>query len=69
MSQKGIHSYEHMNYWEEFNEKSLPEIKDCYSYLNMENITDACYPHAKRVFKHFETKNSMVFTINVMNYC
>ena len=31
--------------------------KDFYSYLDMEDITDADYVHAKKVCKDFETKN------------
>ena len=46
-----------MNYWEKFNGTSLPEKNDFYSHLNMEDITDADYGHAKRVFKDFEIKN------------
>ena len=42
---------------EKFNEASLPEKEYFYSHLNMEDITDADYSHAKRVYKHFETKN------------
>ena len=42
-----------MNDLEKFNETSLPE-KDFYSHLNMENITDADYTHAKRVCKDSE---------------
>ena len=38
-----------MDDWERFNEISLPEKDDFYSHLNMENITDADYTHAKRV--------------------
>ena len=30
--------------------------KDFYSHLNMEDITDADYMHAKRVCKDFEIK-------------
>ena len=29
--------------WEKFNETSLPGKEDLYSYLNMEDITDADY--------------------------
>ena len=54
---KGVYPYEYMNYWEKFNGTSLPEKNDFYSQLNMEDITDADYAHAKRVFKDFETKN------------
>ena len=35
---------------------SLSEIEDFYSHLNMEDITDADYAHAKRVCKDFEIK-------------
>ena len=33
------------------------QIKKIFACLNMEDITDADYPHAKRVFEHFERKN------------
>ena len=45
-----------MDDWEKFNETSLPEKKDFCSHLNIENITDPVYTHAKRVYKDFETK-------------
>ena len=38
-----------MDDWEKFNETSLPENKDFDGHLNMEDITDADYTHAKRV--------------------
>ena len=43
--------------WEKFNKTSLPEKKKLNSHLNMEDITDAGYLHAKRVYKDFEIKN------------
>ena len=46
-----------MDHWEKFNETSLPEKEDFYSHLNMEDIADAEYMHAKRVCKDFEIKN------------
>ena len=46
-----------MDDWEKFNETSLPEKEDFYSHLNMEDITDADYTHAKRVCKDFEKKH------------
>ena len=36
---KDVYPYEYMNYWEKFNETSLPEKEDFYSHLNMEHIT------------------------------
>ena len=56
MLRKGVHPYEYMDDLEKFNETSLPE-EDFYSHLNMENITDADYTHAKRFCKYFEIKN------------
>ena len=35
----------------------LPEKEDFYNYLNIEDITDADYAHAKRVCKDFEIKH------------
>ena len=46
-----------MNEWEKFNVISLPEKEGFYSNLNMEDITDADYRHAKRICKDFEIKN------------
>ena len=43
-----------MDDWEKFNEKLLPEKEDFYSHLEMEDITDAGYVHAKRACKNFE---------------
>ena len=56
--QKGVCPFEYMNDWKKFNETLLSEKEDFYSMLNMENITDADYAHAKkRVSKDFEIKN------------
>ena len=51
---KGVNPYEYVNDWKEFNEISLPEKEVFYSHLNMEDITDADYVHAKRIYKDFE---------------
>ena len=37
---KDVYPYEYMDDWENFNETSLPEKQDFYSFLNMEDITD-----------------------------
>ena len=47
LSRKGVCPYEYMDDWEKFNETSLPEKEDFYSYLNMEGITNADYALAK----------------------
>ena len=40
-----------MDDWEKFNKTSLPEKEHCYIHLNIEDITDADYTHAKKVCK------------------
>ena len=45
-----------MDDWEKFNETKLPEKEEFYSNLNLEDITDADYMHAKRVCNYFEIK-------------
>ena len=36
--------------WEKFNETLLPEKEDFYSHLNIEDITETDYVHAKIVW-------------------
>ena len=57
MLRKGVYPCEYMDNWEICNENSLPEREDFYSHLNMEDITDADYTHAKRIYKDFEIEN------------
>ena len=45
---KNVYPYEYMDDWEKINETSLPGKKNSYSHLNMEDITDADYAHAKK---------------------
>ena len=54
---KGVYPYEYMGSWERFDETSLPDKEAFYSSLNIENITDVDYKHAKRVFKNLNNKN------------
>ena len=53
---KGLYPYEYIDDWEKFNETSLPDKVDFYSHLNIKDITDADYAHAKRVCKDFKIK-------------
>ena len=46
-----------MDDWEKFNGTSLSGKENFYSHLNMEDITNADYAHARKVFKNFEIKN------------
>ena len=46
-----------MDDWEKINKTLLPEKKEFYSQLNMGDIINADYAHAKRISKDFEIKN------------
>ena len=54
---KGVYPYEYIEYWERFDETSLPIKESFYSSLNMENIDDIDYRHVNNVFKKFKLKN------------
>ena len=49
--------YDYMDAWEKFNKTILPEKEEFYSNLNMEDVTEPDYIHAKIVYKNFEIKN------------
>ena len=53
---KGVYPCGYMDDWEKFNETTLPEKEKFFSGLNMDDITDADYMHAKKVCKDFEKK-------------
>ena len=46
-----------MDHWEKFNETLLPEKECFYSHLNMEDINNTDYTHARRHCKEFEIEN------------
>ena len=53
---KGIYPYEYMDSWERFDETKLPNKKAFYSELNLDDIIDEDYIHAKKVFEELKTK-------------
>ena len=55
---KGVYPYECVDDWKRFNETTLAEKEEFYSNLNLEDITDVDYVHAKRVYKDFEIKKN-----------
>ena len=60
-----------MNTWERFDEASLPNKEEFYSSLNMDEITDVDYMHAKKVFKTFNNKILviiMIYMFKVIHY-
>ena len=46
-----------MDDWKKFNEVTLPDKGDFYSYVNMEKITDADAQTQKGVSENFGIKN------------
>ena len=48
--------YEYMDSWERFNETSLPPKKSFCSELNLEDISDKDYLHARNVWNVFEIR-------------
>ena len=54
---KGFCPNEYMGEWENFNETTLPEKEEFYSKLNMEDIIDPDYMHAKKLCNDFKIKN------------
>ena len=46
-----------MDSWERFDATSLPNKESFYSFLNMEDITDVDYKHAKKVLREFRINN------------
>ena len=54
MLKKGVYPYQYIDDWGKLYKTPWPEKEDFYSHLNMEDITDADYVHAKRVCKDFE---------------
>ena len=54
---KGVYPYEYMDSWERFDKTSLPDKEAFYRNLNVEDITDVDYRHAKRVFNGVALKS------------
>ena len=57
MLRKDVYLYEYKDYWEIFNETSLPSKESFYSNLNMEDINDIDYRHGNNVFNKFKLNN------------
>ena len=54
---KGVHPYEFMDSWENFDETTLRPKEAFYSNLNLEDISDEYYAHAQTVWDVFEIKS------------
>ena len=51
LCRKGFYPYEWVDNNDKLNYEGLPDIKDFYSSLKNESITEENYKHAKRVYK------------------
>ena len=62
--------YKYIYDLENLNEISLTKKEDFSIYLNMEDLTNADYTHAKKICKNFLKKqvSTMIFIIKVMHY-
>ena len=54
---EGVDPYEYINSLERFNETLFRNKEVFYGCLNMEDITDIDYKHAKEVFREFKMNN------------
>ena len=54
---KGVYPFEYMVSWERFNEKSLPDKKDFYSGLYIDDISDVDHRQENNVFKKIRLKH------------
>ena len=57
LMRKGIFCYDYFDDISKFAEKCLPPKKEFYSSLNFQEISDADYIHAQKVWKNFDIKN------------
>lgn len=53
LMRKGIYPYEYMDCFEKFEEKQLPPMKEFYSAISREDISEEDYLHANTVFTKF----------------
>lgn len=59
---KGVFPYDYVNCWERFDEQTLPQKDDFFSFLNNEEITEEDYEHAQKVWREFEIKTLGEYT-------
>ena len=51
ITKKGVYPYDYMDDFNKFNDEGLPSIKNFYSKLIGEDISECDYNHAKNVWK------------------
>ena len=63
LTKKGIYPYDYFDNTKKYNEQKLPNKEEFFNKINNKNITDDDYNHAKNVFKKFECKNLLDYSI------
>ena len=56
MFKKGVYPYEYMDSMDRVDETTLPNIEKFYSKLQLKDISEKDYKHAKKVWNIFEIK-------------
>jgi hypothetical protein len=57
LKQKGFYPYEYVDSIEKLKDKKLPDIKEFYSTLTQDTITEKEYKHAQNVWRTYKCKN------------
>jgi len=57
LSRKGVFPYDYVDDWSKLSENQLPTKVQFHNKLNYENISDAGYEHAQKVWQSFGIKN------------
>ena len=63
LTKKGIYPYDYFDNTKKYNEQKLPNKEEFFNKINNKNISDEDYNHAKNVFKKFECKNLLDYSI------
>ena len=64
MSRRGFYIYENMDSWQRFNETSLPNKKEFYSNLSVEDIADSDFKHNMLQMVEKGTRGEMCHTVH-----
>ena len=64
MSRRGFYIYENMDSWQRFNETSLPNKKEFYSNLSVEDIADSDFKHNMLQMVEKGTRGKMCHTVH-----
>ena len=64
MTRKGVHPYQYMDSFKQFQEPQLPPKDAFYSSLTEEDISEIDYTYTQRVFNHLDMTDSKTFFLS-----